>query len=62
MPGVVSLPHGWGHVEADKTRQRVANSHPGSNANWIIDESDLDVPSATTILNGVSVELERISA
>lgn len=61
MPGVVSLPHGWGHVEVDETRQRVANAHPGRNANSIIDESDLDVPSATTILNGVSVELERIA-
>jgi anaerobic selenocysteine-containing dehydrogenase len=56
MPGVVSLPHGWGHVEPE-TWQRVANAHPGSNANSIIDESQLDVPSGTTILNGVPVTL-----
>lgn len=61
MPGVVSLPHGWGHVEKDETRQRVANAHPGRNANSIIDESYLDVPSASTVLNGVPVELERIN-
>jgi anaerobic selenocysteine-containing dehydrogenase len=61
MPGVVSLPHGWGHVDAE-TRQRVANAHPGSNANLIIDEGDIDVPSATTILNGVEVWLEPLAS
>lgn len=59
MPGVVSLPHGWGHGMRD-TVQAVANAHPGVNANAIIDEGALDVPSATTILNGVPVTLERI--
>lgn len=61
MPGVVSLPHGWGHTMGD-TRQRVANAHAGVNANAIIDEGDLDVPSATTILNGVPVEIEAVAA
>ncbi|HET8611377.1 MAG TPA: molybdopterin-dependent oxidoreductase [Sphingomonas sp.] len=60
MPGVVSLPHGWGHGMKD-TRQRVANAHAGVNANAIIDEGDLDVPSATTILNGVAVEIEAVA-
>jgi anaerobic selenocysteine-containing dehydrogenase len=59
MPGVVSLPHGWGHDMPD-TRQRVANSRPGVNSNWIIDGGSLDVPSATSILNGVPVKLENI--
>lgn len=57
MPGVVSLPHGWGHDMAD-TRLRIANARPGVNANAILDESDVDVPSASSILNGVSVEIE----
>jgi anaerobic selenocysteine-containing dehydrogenase len=57
MPGVVSLPHGWGHRLRD-TRQRVANEHPGANANLIIDELALDEPSGTTILNGVPVMVE----
>jgi anaerobic selenocysteine-containing dehydrogenase len=61
MPGVVSLPHGWGHDMPD-TRQRIANSRPGANANWIIDSGHLDVPSATTILNGVAVKLESLPA
>jgi anaerobic selenocysteine-containing dehydrogenase len=56
MAGVVSLPHGWGHAVAG-TRQRVARAHPGSNVNAIIDELDLDEPSASTILNGVRVEV-----
>lgn len=60
-PGVVSLPHGWGHVKPD-TRQRVANAHPGVNANFIIDPMGLDVPSATTILNGVPVTVEPVGA
>lgn len=59
MPGVVSLPHGWGHQMGD-TRQRVANAHSGVNANAIIDEADLDVPSGSTVLNGVPVEVEAV--
>jgi anaerobic selenocysteine-containing dehydrogenase len=58
MPGVVSLPHGWGHGMPG-TRQRVANAHAGVNANAIIDEGALDVPSASTILNGVPVTVNR---
>jgi anaerobic selenocysteine-containing dehydrogenase len=61
MVGVVSLPHGWGHGMAG-TRQRVANAHPGANVNAIINELALDVPSATTILNGVAVEVEPITS
>lgn len=57
MPGVVSLPHGWGH-DLDGTRQRVARDHPGVNANSLIDENMLDVPSASNVLNGVPVEIE----
>ncbi|MET0546574.1 MAG: molybdopterin-dependent oxidoreductase [Caulobacterales bacterium] len=60
MQGVVSLPHGWGHHNED-TRQKVANAHPGVNANSIIDEMGLDVPSASTILNGVTVWVEPIN-
>lgn len=58
--GVVSLPHGWGHTKQD-TRQRVANAHPGRNANFIIDPMGLDVPTATTILNGVPVTVSKVA-
>jgi hypothetical protein len=60
MQGVVSLPHGWGHGMKG-TRQDVANAHAGVNANAIIDEADLDLPSATTILNGVPVIVEAMA-
>ncbi|MET0660778.1 MAG: molybdopterin-dependent oxidoreductase [Steroidobacteraceae bacterium] len=60
MPGVVSLPHGWGHG-LPGTRQRVAKDHPGVNANSIIDELLLDEPSASTVLNGVPVQVTRLA-
>jgi anaerobic selenocysteine-containing dehydrogenase len=58
-PGVVSLPHGWGHDMPD-TQQAVAAAHPGVNANLIIDQMGLNAPTATTILNGVPVSVERV--
>src|SRR5262249_9794520 len=36
MPGVVSLPHGWGHDQPG-TRMRVAAERPGANLNAILD-------------------------
>ena len=52
MPGVVSLPHGWGHAGG---RQRVAAQHAGVNANALTDESVVDVPSGNAVFNGVPV-------
>jgi len=54
MPGVVSLPHGWGHAGS---RQRVAAEHPGVNANTLTDDSVLDVPSGNAVFNGVPVTI-----
>jgi anaerobic selenocysteine-containing dehydrogenase len=58
MPGVVSLPHGWGHG-APGARIEVAARHAGVNANVLTDESFLDPVSGNTALNGVEVEVER---
>ncbi|MEA5366939.1 molybdopterin oxidoreductase family protein [Amycolatopsis sp., V23-08] len=52
MPGVVSLPHGWGHAGST---QRVAAQHPGVNANALTDELVVDVPSGNAVFNGVPV-------
>ena len=52
MPGVVSLPHGWGH---DGGRQRVATEHAGVNANALTNELVVDVPSGNAVFNGVPV-------
>ena len=38
MPGVVSIPHGWGH-DADGVRMGVASAHAGVNSNVLADES-----------------------
>ncbi|RSM66568.1 molybdopterin-binding oxidoreductase [Amycolatopsis sp. WAC 01376] len=58
-PGVVSMPHGWGH-DADGTRTRVAAAHAGVNSNLVADETLLDVPSGTAVLNGIPVEVAPV--
>ncbi|MBF6328566.1 molybdopterin-dependent oxidoreductase [Nocardia transvalensis] len=54
MPGVVSLPHGWGHADSAQT---VAREHAGVNANVLTDDSMVDVPSGNAVFNGVPVTL-----
>ncbi|NUS07951.1 MAG: molybdopterin oxidoreductase family protein, partial [Nonomuraea sp.] len=54
MPGVVSLPHGWGHAGSS---QQVAAEHAGVNANVLTDESAVDVPSGNAVFNGVPVTI-----
>jgi anaerobic selenocysteine-containing dehydrogenase len=56
-PGVVSLPHGWGHDEPG-TRMRVAAERPGTNSNVLADELALDPLSGTSVLNGIPVSVE----
>ncbi len=56
MPGVVSLPHGWGHGVSG-TRMRVANDHPGVNANVLTDDRAYDVASGTAVLMGTPVKV-----
>ena len=57
MPGVVSLPHGFGHRESD-TRISVANARQaGANSNQLLDEFALDVPSSTSVANGIVVQV-----
>jgi anaerobic selenocysteine-containing dehydrogenase len=57
MPGVVSLPHGWGH-SAPGTRMRVAAARPGVNSNVLTDAEVLDPLSGTAALNAIPVTLE----
>lgn len=52
MPGVVCLPHGWGHGRAG-TRLDTANAHPGVNSNLLNPPDLIDVPSNTQVVNGV---------
>lgn len=53
-PGVVCIPHGWGHGRAE-VRLRVARMHAGVSLNDITDEQFLDALSGNAALNGVPV-------
>ncbi len=53
-PGVVSLPHGWGH-DASGTRMGVAATHAGVNSNILTDEDQIDPLSGNAVLNGIPV-------
>ena len=61
MPGVVSIPHGWGHDDPE-ARLAVAAEHPGTNSNLLADESVVDVPSGNAVLNGIPVEVVPVRA
>ena len=61
MPGVVSIPHGWGHDTAG-AQLRVAREHAGVNTNVLTDEHDLEPLTGTAVLNGIPVELEAVAA
>ncbi|MET1068376.1 MAG: molybdopterin dinucleotide binding domain-containing protein, partial [Pseudomonas prosekii] len=56
MPGVVSLPHGWGHGRSG-VQMEIARSQPGVSANDLTDERELDSLSGNAVLNGVSVQV-----
>jgi anaerobic selenocysteine-containing dehydrogenase len=58
MVGVVSLPHGFGHVEAKDTL-KVAGAMAGTSANVLTDELLVEPVIGTSILNGVPVEVTR---
>jgi len=55
-PGVVSMPHGWGHGQAG-TRMAVANGSPGANTNVLSPPTFLDEPSGNGALNGIPVTI-----
>ena len=58
MPGVVSIPHGWGH-NLSGTHMQVAVEHAGVNTNILTDEEVVDVLSGNAALNGVAVKVEK---
>ena len=57
MPGVVSLPHGWGHHRAG-ARLSTAERHSGASANDVTDDRLVDALSGTAAVNGVPVSIE----
>lgn len=60
-PGVVSLPHGWGH-DVDGTEQGVARDHAGVNSNVLTDEAVVEPFTGTAVLNGIPVTLSPVAA
>lgn len=57
MEGVVSLPHGYGHTLPGVRLSVAQEKQPGACANYLTDETMLDVPSATHVANGIPVEI-----
>ena len=57
MPGVVSLPHGYGHNRGE-TRLGVATKRPGVSLNDLTDELKIDAISGNAALSGVDVTVE----
>jgi anaerobic selenocysteine-containing dehydrogenase len=60
MPGVVSLPHGWGH-DRPGAQLRVAAAHAGVSMNDAVDDAGIDALSGTSVLNGVPVTVEALA-
>jgi anaerobic selenocysteine-containing dehydrogenase len=57
-PGVVSLPHGWGHARIGSF-QRTASRRPGVSMNDWTDDAEVESVVGQSILNGVPVRLRR---
>ena len=59
-PGVVSLPHGWGHGRRG-IRLAVASAHPGVSINDLVDDQQVDALTGTAVLNGTPVEVVAVT-
>jgi anaerobic selenocysteine-containing dehydrogenase len=58
MPGVVSLPHGWGH-DLPGVEMQLARANAGVNVNLLSDDAMLDDVSGNAAFNGLPVSLSR---
>lgn len=56
MPGVVSVPHGWGHSRKG-VKLRVASAHAGVSVNDVTDPQYFDPLSGNAAVNGVPVTI-----
>jgi anaerobic selenocysteine-containing dehydrogenase len=56
LPGVVCLPHGWGH-DKEGTRLSVAREHAGVNNNLLAPGDFVDTLSGNAAVNGIPVEV-----
>ena len=60
MPGVVSLPHGWGHA-LPGSRLGIAAERPGANLNALFDGRATDPLSGNAVLAGVAVDVRALN-
>ncbi|MEZ4295255.1 MAG: molybdopterin-dependent oxidoreductase [Polyangiaceae bacterium] len=61
MPGVVSLPHGFGHAAARDTL-RVAGNVPGLSMNALTDDAVVEPLTGSAVLSGIPVSIEPAPA
>lgn len=62
MPGVVCMPHGWGHRKPGvQQRNAVETEMGGININELTDDRRLDNLSANAALNGTPIAIEKIT-
>ncbi len=59
MPGVVSLPHGFGHGR-EGTRLGVAAEHPGASMNDVTDAETVDELTGNAVLSGIPVQVRSL--
>ncbi len=59
MPGVVSIPHGWGHNRPGIVLD-VAATHAGSSINDLTDELALDAISGNAAFSGIAVSVRAV--
>jgi anaerobic selenocysteine-containing dehydrogenase len=59
MPGVVSIPHGWGH-DRPGNKMAVAQQHPGQSINDLTDNQAIDALCGTAAFNGTPVTVSAV--
>jgi anaerobic selenocysteine-containing dehydrogenase len=59
MPGVVSLPHGWGH-DLPGAKLHLAAERPGANLNALLDDQLRDPMSGNAVLGGVAISMQAV--
>ncbi len=60
MPGVISIPHGWGHHRKG-IRLGIAAEHAGESLNDLTDEQMIDELTGNAAFNGVPVRAEPVA-
>jgi len=59
MPGVISIPHGWGH-DRSGVQMAVAEQHAGASINDITDDQAIDALCGTAAFNGTWVSVKTL--